>query len=155
MQAPHVQKPPCLCTTVCGARQATTMATAGGPARQAGTKQAETAAPVHKRVQGSAGNNNGNSRRASRASRHQKCRHHRDCAQKCAMQSRQQQWQKEKFRCENAVTPGDVESAAAAEIQIHKERQGYQRFMKVWHKQLLPIRSRRDALSTHLQARHA
>ena len=69
---------------------------------------------------------------------------------RASLLSRQQQWQKEKFRCENAVTPGDVESAAAAEIQISKERSDYQRFLKVWHKQLLPIHSRRDALFKNL-----
>ena len=90
-QASQTHQPPCLCTKVCRARQATTMATAGGPARQAGTKQAETAAPAHKSVQGSAGNNNGNSKRTSRASRQQKCRNHRACAQKYARQGRQQQ----------------------------------------------------------------
>ena len=36
-QAPKAQTPPCLCTKVCRVGQATTMATAGEPAEQAGT----------------------------------------------------------------------------------------------------------------------
>merc|ERR1711894_305048 len=57
-QAPNVQRPPRLCTDVCRARQATTIATAGEPAEQAGSNSAETTAVVHKSTQGRAGNNN-------------------------------------------------------------------------------------------------
>ena len=65
---------------------------------------------------------------------------------------RHQRWQLERIRCESAVDPGDVESAAAAEIRIQQERQEYQRFLKVWQKQLLPLSQRRDSLFRNLDA---
>ena len=62
-----------------------------------------------------------------------------------ALLNRQQQWLQERLRCEKAITPGDVESSAGAEIRIRQEREEYQRFLKVWHKRLLPLPQRQDA----------